>query len=207
MNDFNWQDQWRQHAPGYSEKEQLAIVDVSEWCSNYQDRLIKMRAGPGFGDLSHPTTHLMLRLMGNHMKGKHVVDIGCGSGVLGLCALAMGAAFVYAVDIDPEALAHTAENAKLNHMQSRCIPYFAEDLPALPGRVKWTFLINMIRTEQKAAWTSLPLLHSLPAEIIASGILAEDKQTYVSLVKGWGWTLEHEVQEGEWLGLVFKKPL
>jgi ribosomal protein L11 methyltransferase len=204
MEELDWKEQWKHHAPDYDHNQQLAIIDLSAWTSAFEDRFVKLKAGPGFGDLSHPTTRLMLRWMSESVKECHVVDIGCGSGVLGLCALGMGASFVYAVDIDPEALVHTKENAKLNNIRKKCKVCFSKDTPPLPLGVKWTFLINMIRTEQQAAWHSLPSLHSLSADIIASGILVEDRNTYLALVKTWGWHFVAEKQEGEWLGFHFR---
>lgn len=205
MQELDWQEQWKHHAPGYDQDEQLALIDLSLWTTDCQEKIVKLKAGPGFGDLSHPTTRLVLGFMGGRVRGSSLVDIGCGSGVLGICGLAMGAAFVYAVDVDPEALAHTKENIALNRKQMECAVCLSKNMPPLPQGARWTFLFNMIRTEQQAAWNSLPSLHSLSADIFASGILVEDRQTYLALTKTWGWKQVQEKQEGEWLGFHFRQ--
>ena len=77
--------------------------------------------GPGgFGDGRHPTTaQIIEELVDRIAGGERVLDVGCGSGVLGLCALRLGAARVVAVDIDPDAVEAARRNAGLNSMGAR----------------------------------------------------------------------------------------
>lgn len=77
--------------------------------------------GPGgFGDGRHPTTAQVIEsLLGRIAGGERVLDVGCGSGVLGLCALQLGAAGVVAVDIDPDAVEAARRNAGINGMGHR----------------------------------------------------------------------------------------
>jgi ribosomal protein L11 methyltransferase len=77
--------------------------------------------GPGgFGSGHHPTTRLLIEeLLARICGDERVLDVGCGSGVLGLAALALGAAEVVAVDVKPEAVAATRRNAALNGMDDR----------------------------------------------------------------------------------------
>ncbi len=74
----------------------------------------------GFGNGSHPTTRLLIDELVERIEGgERVLDLGCGSGVLGLCALRLGAAHVVAVDIKPEAVEATRRNATLNGVQGQ----------------------------------------------------------------------------------------
>ena len=77
--------------------------------------------GPGgFGDGRHPTTRLIIdELVERVAGGERVLDVGCGSGVLGLCALRLGAAAVVAVDIDARAVEAARLNARINGMSHR----------------------------------------------------------------------------------------
>jgi ribosomal protein L11 methyltransferase len=78
--------------------------------------LVEIGAG-GFGSGQHPTTRLVLeQLVVRITGGERVLDVGCGSGVLGLCALRLGASCVVATDIKPEAVDATRRNATLNGM-------------------------------------------------------------------------------------------
>ncbi len=77
--------------------------------------------GPGgFGDGRHPTTRLMIEeLLERIAGGERVLDVGCGSGVLGLCALQLGAAAAVAVDIEAHAVEAVRRNARINAMADR----------------------------------------------------------------------------------------
>lgn len=78
-------------------------------------RTILLDPGLAFGTGTHPTTRLCLEWLDKHPPaGKQVVDYGCGSGILGIAALALGATQVSAVDYDPQALLSTANNAQKN---------------------------------------------------------------------------------------------
>ena len=81
--------------------------------------LIELGPG-GFGNGEHPATRLLIEQLVDRINGgERVLDLGCGSGVLGLCAIELGAASVVAVDLKPEAIAATRRNATLNGMDQR----------------------------------------------------------------------------------------
>jgi ribosomal protein L11 methyltransferase len=195
LPDTDWEQQWVDHSPCYKEGE--STVDLSEYGPEGQ---ILLRAGAGFGDLSHPTTRLVLRMMSESIYGSTVLDLGCGSGILSLAALRWGATHAYAVDIDPLALEHTESNAALNNLAS--ISY------SLPENLKiqknnTILLCNMIRSEQELAWKAIsPQLHKISAAFI-SGILIEDREKYLALTTQLGWQLVSEESEGQWLGFEF----
>jgi ribosomal protein L11 methyltransferase len=120
--------------------------------------LVELDPGGGFGTAGHPATRLLVEELAVRLTGgERVLDIGCGSGVLGLCALALGASRVVGVDIDAEAIEATRRNAALNGFEGRIVATLAplgeiegafdvvlanigraglvELGPALPGRV------------------------------------------------------------------------
>lgn len=93
---------------------------------------INLRLDPGlaFGTGTHPTTALCLRwLDAADLQGKTVIDYGCGSGILAIAALLLGAARVIAVDNDPQALIATTDNARDNAVADRLDTYLPEDCP------------------------------------------------------------------------------
>ncbi|MCB1733919.1 MAG: 50S ribosomal protein L11 methyltransferase [Gammaproteobacteria bacterium] len=94
---------------------------------------INLRLDPGlaFGTGTHPTTALCLRwLDATDLKGKTVIDYGCGSGILAIAALLLGAARVIAVDNDPQALIATADNARDNGVADRLETSLPDDCPS-----------------------------------------------------------------------------
>lgn len=91
--------------------------------------VVRLDPGLAFGTGSHPSTRLVLGwLTGRPMTGARVLDYGCGSGILAIAAARLGAAQIDAVDVDADALASTAENARANGAEIRAVA--PEHLPA-----------------------------------------------------------------------------
>ncbi|HAC34274.1 MAG TPA: 50S ribosomal protein L11 methyltransferase [Gammaproteobacteria bacterium] len=91
---------------------------------------VQLRLDPGlaFGTGSHPTTALCLSWLAEHLgSGRRVVDYGCGSGVLAVAALLLGAESAIAVDIDPQAVLATRANAEANGVSDRLLAASVED--------------------------------------------------------------------------------
>lgn len=103
---------------------------VPSWCEPPDGAVISLRIDPGvaFGTGSHPTTRLCLAwLDATVCGGEHVLDFGCGSGILAIAAMKLGAARAVGVDIDPLAVATSRENARLNGVAAE---FHACPLPA-----------------------------------------------------------------------------
>jgi ribosomal protein L11 methyltransferase len=94
--------------------------------------VVRVNMGLAFGTGEHATTALCLEWLERHIaSGNTVLDYGCGSGILALAALALGARFAYAVDNDPQALTATRTNAALNGAAERLFVGAPETLPAV----------------------------------------------------------------------------
>ncbi len=183
---IDWEEQWALHAPGFKD----GLVHLP--CGLHTMRL---KPGPGFGDCSHPTTRLMLRMMDTDLSGKSVLDVGTGSGVLAIAAALLGASSVVGIDIDEEALIHARANALLNDVGTLCSfgtqPLLEPDL----------LLINMIAAEQEIAWRQLNALGVRPSAVICSGVLAEQREAFLD---GMPFTLQESFQEEEWCGFMLQ---
>lgn len=196
FNSIDWESQWAIHSPGY--RDGYLHLKIKE-------HTLKLKPGPGFGDLSHPTTNLVLKLMEPLILGKHVLDIGCGSGILSLAAVAIGAASVSGVDIEADAIEHSRVNAKLNGMESKA--RFSLPREFVIQNTPLVVLMNMIQSEQCIAWESLKQIHNSVSIAIISGILKKDRNAYLKLSKQWGWKLIKQASKGEWAGFVFYKEI
>ena len=99
---------------------------VPSWHEPPDSRAPLLRLDPGmaFGTGTHPTTRLVLHFLTREIRGgEHVLDYGCGSGILAIAAAKLGAARIGAVDIDPQALQVTTENARANQVDLEvCAP-------------------------------------------------------------------------------------
>jgi ribosomal protein L11 methyltransferase len=113
-------DAWIRHTAPISFHERLSVCFAwSEHDRSGLTGLIELGLG-GFGNGQHPTTRLLVEeLLERLGVGERVLDVGCGSGVLGLCALRLGASHVLAVDVKPDAVEATRRNADLNGVEGR----------------------------------------------------------------------------------------
>jgi ribosomal protein L11 methyltransferase len=134
--------------------------------------------------------------MNDLMENETVLDIGCGSGILSLAALLMGATSAYGIDIDEGALNHARENARLNHLGK--YTHFSN---FLPKKKKGIVLINMILSEQKTVLQQIPDLPKRASLWITSGILATQKKDALAFTSKLGLTFLEEKQQGEWIAL------
>src|SRR5690606_10307038 len=126
----------------------------------------------------HETTALCLNwLDGADLAGKRVLDFGCGSGVLAIAALLLGAKYAVATDIDPQALLATRENARLNGVGDRLTCFLPEDMPAAHYDVVLANILGGPLVELAPQLTS----HCQPGgHIVLSGILAEQAGNVVA---------------------------
>lgn len=120
--DQNWMEAWKQHYQPILIGKRLLILPA--WLESPDPKRIPIKIDPGmaFGTGTHPTTQLSLELMEasfdqskiENRKSKIVIDVGCGSGILSIAALKLGAGKVLGVDIDIESVKNSRENADLN---------------------------------------------------------------------------------------------
>jgi ribosomal protein L11 methyltransferase len=121
VEDQVWERVWLKDWSSRRFGERLWVVPTDAEAPPAADAVV-VRLDPGlaFGTGSHPTTALCLELLDSlELAGQQVIDFGCGSGILGIAALKLGAAHVTAVDIDPQALTATLGNAALNAVADR----------------------------------------------------------------------------------------
>lgn len=196
-DEIDWQNEWDQFSPYF--KNGIAQVPLSDFCPE-STKILTLLPGPGFGDLSHPTTRLSLRLLSQYTRESILIDLGCGSGVLSLAALLWGADFVYGLDIEPQALVHSQKNAIENQLGSRL--FLGEKLPQNPSPTPTLFVMNMTFGEQKAALESLS---DLPSRWIVSGILEEQKDAYLAWVQTKGMQIKTCLSEDGWIACLFEQ--
>jgi ribosomal protein L11 methyltransferase len=167
----DWQRECQQHFQPRCFGDRLWVCP--SWHEPPESAGITVRLDPGlaFGTGSHPTTALCLEwLAGADIAEASVIDYGCGSGILAIAAAKLGAAEVWAVDIDPQALQATADNARANGVAAsiRAVP--PEALPALQAQV---LVANILAGPLVALAPRFAQLVRTGGRIALSGILAE----------------------------------
>lgn len=114
MAEEDWSESWKQY---YTPIRLGKLTVVPAWQTDYvaapEETVIYMDPGMAFGTGTHETTRLVLGLLEQHIRGgERFLDVGCGSGILSVAAAALGADFCAAYDIDPVAVAVTADNIR-----------------------------------------------------------------------------------------------
>lgn len=131
LDDKDWTREWMTHYKPVPCANNLWIVP--EWLEAPDPTATNLILDPGlaFGTGYHATTRLCLDwLTEQDLTDKVVIDYGCGSGVLGVGALLLGAKQVLAVDIDPQAVLATRQNAKLNGVEDKILVFLPEEFKA-----------------------------------------------------------------------------
>ncbi len=160
---------------------------------------IDLDPGLAFGTGSHPTTALCLDwLDGAELQNRRIVDFGCGSGVLGIAALKLGAAEVFATDIDPQALTASRDNAARNGVAEK----LQTGRDVIPDTEKFdVVLANILAGTLVELAPKLTLLCRLGGQIVLSGILLEQADVVAERYSD-NFILEPVRQREDWIALV-----
>ncbi|MFM5254274.1 50S ribosomal protein L11 methyltransferase [Aeromonas hydrophila] len=130
LEDKDWVREWMDHFHPMQFGERLWICPSWRDVPNPDAVNVMLDPGLAFGTGTHPTTALCLQwLDGMDLAGKTVVDFGCGSGILGIAALKLGAARVIGIDIDPQAIQASRDNAERNGVADQIELYLPADQP------------------------------------------------------------------------------
>ena len=136
LEDKDWEREWMDNFHPMKFGERLWICP--SWRDVPDPEAVNVMLDPGlaFGTGTHPTTALCLTWLDSlDLTDKTVVDFGCGSGILSLAALKLGAKKVIGIDIDPQALQASEANAKRNGVEDRLELYLPKDQPSLKADI------------------------------------------------------------------------
>jgi ribosomal protein L11 methyltransferase len=196
-----------------SQSSDLQADAVSRTASVSNEIHLLMDPGMAFGTGTHPTTQLSLALLETYLKpGDQVFDVGCGSGILSVAAIKLGAASALGVDIDPESDRATRENAELNGVQNKIEFHLGSiDLVQNPQskihNPKFPIVVANI-----LARVILKLLNQGLADTVApngvlllSGILADQAVGVTTALHQLGFHILEQRQSGDWIALAAKQ--
>jgi ribosomal protein L11 methyltransferase len=213
--DQNWMEAWKQHYKPILIGGRLVIVPA--WLESPEPGRIAIRIDPGmaFGTGTHPTTQLCLELIEKSMQDLgglklNVMDIGSGSGILSIAALKLGAVAALGVDIDPESVRNSRENADINEIGKELILGTGSVKEILEGR--FAFRTAPLVVANILAPVIIRLFDSGLADLLEphgilllSGILQGQTQSVMDAVQAKGLSLVEKRQMGDWVALAVRR--
>lgn len=200
LEDKDWEREWMENFHPMRFGQRLWICP--SWKQPPEADAVNLMLDPGlaFGTGTHPTTALCLKWLDScPLRGKTVVDYGCGSGILGIAALLLGASSVIAIDNDPQALLATADNAQRNHIEPDRIKTY---LPThIPNGIKADIVVANILA---GPLTDLaPTIAQLTADkglLVLSGIIASQADELQNCYQQW-YSMDTPAIEDNWVRL------
>ena len=205
VQDSDWENNWRQYYVPIETGNKLVVVP--EWLDVPENGRHPLRLDPGliFGTGSHPTTKMCLTALEDHAtEGKRVLDLGCGSGILGIGALLLGCRSCTSCDIDPKAPDVAIGNAALNNIGEDRFKVYAGDI------IRDRSLRNMLGTGYDIVLANIVSDVIIPlsgfvrqfmkedAVFITSGIIeGREDEVYSALIKN-GFNIDRHLIEEEW---------
>lgn len=204
VDDADWRNEWKKY---YKPIKTNSVTVVPKWI-NYPkssgEKLLYINPGMAFGTGEHETTHMCLDLLAEcEIKGKTVIDVGTGSGILGIASVLKGAKHAYMCDIDPDAVQTAKENAELNGVTALC------DIEVADLLTKTDFEADIVFANITA-----DVLIKLSKDIkryvkdcgclIVSGIINERVSEVALAFKAAGFMQMNALHMGEWNAFLFR---
>lgn len=179
LDDRDWTRAWMDHYHPMRFGRRLWIYPWTEATpADSESVVVRLDPGLAFGTGTHPTTALCLEwLDGMQLSGLGVTDFGCGSGILAIAALKLGAAHAYAIDNDPQALIATRENAERNGVAERLT--VLSDRDPLPP-VSDVLLANILLNPLLRLHPQLTAAVRIGGHAVFSGMLAAQADEFIS---------------------------
>ena len=211
--DQNWMEAWKQHYKPILIGQRLLILPA--WLESPEPARIPIKIDPGmaFGTGTHPTTQLCLELMElstDNCSLTTVIDVGCGSGILSIAALKLGAEKVLGVDIDIESVKNSRENADTNGVGEELLlgqgsvtevlsgSFQFKSAPLVVANILGPILIRLFDA-------GLADLVEPNGEIILSGILDHQAESVIKAGEAKGLKRNDQRQIGDWVAISLKR--
>ncbi len=203
IEDQDWERSWMDNFHPMRFGSRLWIVP--SWHAAPEPDAVNLLLDPGlaFGTGTHPTTFLCMQWIDQQdFGGKEVIDYGCGSGILGIATLLLGAKKVIGVDIDPQALLATTENAKRNQLPEDAMPvYLPPQCPAVQVDV---MLANILAGPLAELAPALSAMTKIGGKLCLSGILSVQAESVMAAYKPW-FVFDPIAEQEEWVRLTATK--
>ncbi len=178
IEDQVWERAWLEHFKPIRFADKLWVCPTGQEIHEQETVCMTLDPGLAFGTGTHPTTALCLEWLASHdIKDKTIIDYGCGSGILAVAALLLGAREAHCVDIDPQALEATQSNAEKNQVQQNIYCYLPEQFPTMQADI---VIANILAQPLIELSENIAKLVNNNGSLVLSGILNEQADSVIS---------------------------
>lgn len=213
--DVDWVNNWKKYFHQFSIDDILVIPSWEQVEAKDSDKMvIHIDPGTAFGTGMHETTQLCIRQLRKYVKpGAQILDVGCGSGILGMLALKFGAAHSVGTDLDPCAIDATHENMKANGIREDQYEVMIgniiddKEVQDKAGYEKYDIVAANILADVLVPLTPV-ILHQLKKGgiYITSGIIDDKEETVTEAVRAAGMEVLEVHHQGEWVSVTARNP-
>lgn len=206
IQEEDWAHAWKQywHPQAIGDRLLINPAWLPEPVDQPSRRIIRLDPGVAFGTGSHPTTQLCLEALERRIpadSGLTIADIGCGSGILSIGAILLGAKQAYAVDLDPLAVSSTLENWQLNQLPPEQLwvkQGSVEQVSQIPGIQFDGIVCNILAPVIVELMPQLSAIAQPQTWMLLSGLLVSQKEAVVDAALRQGWQLTGSWNQNDW---------
>jgi len=198
VEDQEWERAWMEFYKPMKFADKLWVCPTGQEQHETGTVCLTLDPGLAFGTGTHPTTALCLEWLASHdLTGKTIIDYGCGSGILAVAAVLLGATTAHAIDIDPQAITATQDNALKNHVQDKIRCYLPEQFSAVQADV---VLANILAKPLIDLSAQINQLVIPGGNLVLSGILQEQAESVMNAYRQ-SIIFQSPVQQEDWIRL------
>lgn len=195
----DYENEWKKYYKPIVTKHVTIVPTWIKYNKKDGERIMRLDPGMAFGTGSHATTRMCLELM--DVDGKDVIDVGCGSGILGIAAKSAGAKSVYMCDIDEQAVEFARKNAELNDIEATI-----EKADLLEGDMTADFIFANITADILMRFSKSIGKHLREnGTIVLSGIIDSRLDEVIQCYESAGYEIVERMAIDDWRALKLKK--
>lgn len=206
VKETDWENEWKKYFKPAKVTEKIVIVPSWEpYEQTEEEMIITLDPGMAFGTGTHPTTMLSLQALERYVQTDDVVlDVGAGSGILSIAAAKLGAAHVYAYDLDDIAVKSTISNCDINHLNEKITVKQNDLLKGVTVQanvIVSNILADILLLVMEDAWSNL----TEAGYLITSGIIKEKQALVENGLQQSGFEIIEVNHIENWVSIVAKK--
>lgn len=206
VEEEDWSESWKQYYKPIEVGDRLVVKPEWEDYENREGRVVvELDPGAAFGTGQHETTLMCLELGEQYVReNDEVLDIGCGTGILGISAVMLGAKHALCIDRDEIAVSAGKRNARLNYCDDRVELRLGDLAKGVKGKYDVIFA-NIVADVIIEFLPAAKKLMNKNAHIIASGIIRDRESDVLKAAESCGLAVGKRLEQGEWVALVLQK--